>query len=227
MGLLPRLAVVDDEPGIRTLLEIELGNDFDVRSAPDATSGVELVRAWQPDAIVLDVMLPDLDGIALIPTLRWTTQAPIVMLSAKDTTHDRVSSLTNGADLYIRKPVEIPELIAMLRSALRRPSLAKPQHLQFGDLSIDLHARVVERNGTAIHITGREFDLLATLAREPHRVFTRNELLDRIWGDKVVTFGVVDTYISLLRAKIDEPFVQPLIHTIRGVGFSMRAGQST
>src|ERR1700727_413055 len=115
----PRLAVIDDEPGIRTLLEIELaGAGFDVRSAPDGASGFDLVREWNPDLVLLDVVMPRVDGLSLLPLLRRQTQAPIVMLSARGRSSDKIAGFEGGADLYVSKPFEIPELIAMLQSAL-------------------------------------------------------------------------------------------------------------
>ncbi len=219
----PRLAVIDDEPGIRTLLEIELSEaGFDVRSAPDGASGFELVRAWNPDLVLLDVVMPRVDGLSLLPLLRRQTQAPIVMLSARGRSSDKIAGFEGGADLYVSKPFEIPELIAMLQSALRRPALRDPDYLTFADLTVNLRERVVDRGGSHLDLTKREFDLLATLLREPRRVFTREELLDLVWEERYVTSGVVDTYMSYLRAKVDTPFDEPIIHTVRGVGFTIR-----
>jgi len=219
----PRLAVIDDEPGIRTLLEIELSEaGFDVRSAPDGAAGYELVRAWNPDLVLLDVVMPRIDGLSLLPLLRRQTQAPIVMLSARGRSSDKIAGFEGGADLYVSKPFEIPELIAMLQSALRRPSLRDPDYLTFADLTVNLRERVADRGGAPVDLTKREFDLLATLLREPRRVFTREELLDLVWEERYVTPGVVDTYMSYLRAKVDAPFQEPIIHTVRGVGFTIR-----
>jgi DNA-binding response OmpR family regulator len=219
----PRLAVIDDEPGIRTLLEIELGGaGFDVRSAPDGASGFDLVREWNPDLVLLDVVMPRVDGLALLPLLRRQTQAPIVMLSARGRSSDKIAGFEGGADLYVSKPFEIPELIAMLQSALRRPALRDPDYLTFADLTVNLRERTVDRGGQDVDLTKREFDLLATLLREPRRVFTREELLDLVWEERYVTTGVVDTYMSYLRAKVDAPFDAPIIHTVRGVGFTIR-----
>lgn len=221
----PRIAVVDDEPGIRTLLELELTDaGFEVRSAPDGFSGLALVREWEPDAILLDVMMPKIDGIALLPELRRTTQAPIFVVSAKGETGDKVRGLERGADQYIAKPFEIPELVARLRSALRRPHLETPEVIAFRDLSIDLQTRRVVRAGRAIDLTTREFDLLATFVREPRRVFTRDQLISIVWGDHAaVTGNAVETYVSYLRHKVDYGFPEQLLHTIRGVGYCMRS----
>ena len=219
----PRLAVIDDELGIRTLLEIELGEaGFEVRSAPDGAAGFDLVREWEPDLVLLDVVMPRIDGISLLPLLRRVTQAPIIMLSARGRAQDKIAGLEGGADLYLNKPFEMPELIALLRSALRRPSLRDPDYLTFADLTLDVRKRTAERSGASIELTPREFDLLATLLREPGRVFTRDELLDLVWEERDVTGGVIDTYVSYLRSKVDAPFEYPIIFTVRGVGFAIR-----
>jgi two-component system response regulator MprA len=221
----PRVAVIDDEPGIRTLLELELADaGFDVRSAPDGPSGLALVREWTPDAILLDVMMPKVDGITLLPEFRRVTQAPIFVVSAKGETGDKVRGLESGADQYIAKPFEIPELVARVRSALRRPKLESPEVITFRDLSMDLQTRRVVRGGRAIDLTTREFDLLATFVREPRRVFTRDQLISLVWGDgAAVTGNAVETYISYLRHKVDYGFPEQLLHTIRGVGYALRS----
>lgn len=219
-----RVAVVDDERHIRELLEIGLSDEgFEVRSAADGQAGLALVRGWTPDVIVLDVMLPKIDGIALLPMFRQLTEAPIVMLSAKGEVDDKVAGLAGGADDYLSKPFEIAELVARLESALRRPKLAKPHTVRYADLSIDLETRTVVRDGREIELSAREFDLLVALARHPQRVFTRDQLLDMVWGaHRDVGQGAVETYISYLRTKVDVGFRTRLIHTHRGAGYSMR-----
>jgi DNA-binding response OmpR family regulator len=219
-----RVAVVDDERHIRELLEIGLSDEgFEVRSAADGQAGLALVRGWTPDVIVLDVMLPKSHGIALLPMFRQLTEAPIVMLSAKGEVDDKVAGLAGGADDYLSKPFEIAELVARLESALRRPKLAKPHTVRYADLSIDLETRTVVRDGREIELSAREFDLLVALARHPQRVFTRDQLLDMVWGaHRDVGQGAVETYISYLRTKIDVGFRSRLIHTHRGAGYSMR-----
>ncbi len=217
----PRVAVVDDEPAIRALLERELKEaGFEVRSAPDGLTGLELIREWEPDVILLDVMMPKIDGISILPRYRAVTQAPICILSAKGGTDDRVLGLRCGADQYIPKPFEMPELVAQLRSALRRPILDRPERLIHADLTVDLRARSVQRGDRVIELTRREFDLLVTLAREPRRVFTKDQLISRIWGDgSSVTTNAVEAYVSCLRNKIGAPDAEPLIRTVRGVGY--------
>ncbi|MGH7728216.1 MAG: response regulator transcription factor [Vulcanimicrobiaceae bacterium] len=219
-----RVLVVDDERHIRELLEIGLGDEgYDVRSAPDGQVGLQIVREWPPDAIVLDVMLPKIDGIALLPMFRRLTEAPILMLSAKADVDDKVAGLHGGADDYVAKPFEMAELLARLQTALRRPRLAQPQVLRFADLEIDLETRVARRGEKKIALSAREYDLLVYLMRNPNRILTRDQLLDSVWGsDRDVGPGAVETYISYIRAKVDHGFPTRLIHTHRGVGYSLR-----
>jgi DNA-binding response OmpR family regulator len=224
MGQAPRVLVVDDERHIRELLEIGLGDEgYEVRSAPDGQVGLQLCREWNPDAIVLDVMLPKIDGIALLPMFRKLTEAPILMLSAKGDVTDKVAGLSRGADDYVAKPFELAELQARLETALRRPRLAQPQMLRYSDLEVNLETPQVTRAGKSIALSAREYDLLIALLRNPNRVFTRDQLLDQVWGtERFVGPGAVETYISYLRAKIDHGFQTRLIQTHRGAGYSLR-----
>jgi len=217
-----RIAVIDDEPRIRTLLDIELHHaGFLVRSAGDSAAGFELVRDWQPDLVLLDVVMPHFGGLELLPLLRRVTQAPIVLISAKNGATDRALGLRHGAEFYLAKPFEMPELVALVGVALRGASVGKAE-LAFHDLKMNARERTTERSGVPIQLTPREFDLLATLVRQPRRVFSREELLERIWDERGIGLGVVDTYISLLRRKVDRPFRESLIHNVRGSGYCIR-----
>lgn len=220
-----KVVVIDDERHLRELLEMGLGDEgFEVRSAGDGQAGLALVREWHPDAIVLDVMLPHVNGLDLLPMLRRVTEAPILMLSAKSDTDDRVTGLRRGADDYIPKPFEMSELVARLQSALRRPRLEAPKVVGYADLTIDLDRREVRRGNAAIELSAREYSLLLTFVRNPERVFTRDQLLDLVWGsDRDVGPGAVETYVSYLRAKIDATFEPKLIRTIRGAGYALRS----
>lgn len=219
-----RVAVIDDEAAICSLLSYELGEaGFDVRVARDGLAGLALIKEWEPDLILLDVMMPKVDGISILPRYRALTQAPIFILSAKGGTGDKVLGLERGADQYIAKPFETPELVARLRSALRRPLLDKPEHVTYGDLVIDLRTRSARRANKDISLTRREFDLLVTLARQPRRVFTKDQLISMVWGeDAAVSPNAVETYISYLRSKVDLPGCDPIITTVRGAGYAMR-----
>ncbi len=168
-------------------------------------------------------MLPKIDGIALLPMFRKLTEAPILMLSAKGDVGDKVAGLSRGADDYVAKPFEMAELRARLETALRRPRLAQPQVLRYADLEVNLETRTVTRAGKDISLSAREYDLLVALLRNPHRVFTRDQLLDQVWGtERFVGPGAVETYISYLRAKVDQGFPSRLIQTHRGAGYSLR-----
>lgn len=222
----PRILVVDDEANLRDMLELGLARyGFEVRTAADGVAALALVREWKPDALVVDVMMPKLDGMSLVPMVRRATEAPILMLSARVEVENKIAALTVGADDYIAKPFDLGELAARLHSRLRRPQLARRDRLEFEDLHLDVETRNVTRGGERIELTTREFDLLAALAREPGRVFTREQLIDRAWGqDAEVAPNVVETYISYLRAKIDRAPFAPLIQTVRRVGYTLRSG---
>jgi DNA-binding response OmpR family regulator len=219
-----RVAIIDDEQSLRDLLEMTLAKaGFEARSAIDGADGLSLVRDWDPDCIVLDVMMPKIDGLSVIPLIRRITEKPILMLTARGDARDRVEGLRAGADDYLAKPFDIDELVERVRAAMRRPHLARATVLRFADLELDLDARTLKRGEQYISLTTREFDLLTALARRPRRVFTRDELVDLAWGsDHEVTIGTVETYISYLRTKIDVPPLTPLIQTVRGVGYTLR-----
>jgi DNA-binding response OmpR family regulator len=220
----PAVLVIDDERHMRDMLEIGLQQrGFAVRCAPDGVSALRLLEQSPVDVIVLDVMMPKVDGISLLPMLRRTTEAPILMLSAKTDLATRVNGLESGADDYLPKPFEFDELAARLRSAVRRPTLREVETITYADITIDVLKHRVVRSGEQHELSAREFDLLCLLVRNPERVFKRSQLLDLVWGpDRDVLPGCVETYISYLRAKIDRPPHRRLIHTIRGVGYCLR-----
>ena len=220
-----RVLVVDDEASIRDLLDYGLGQaGFAVRSAVDGREAIEAIRSWSPEVIILDVMLPETDGFTLLPALRRLTDVPIVMLSAKTETAEKVAGLSRGADDYVSKPFELEELIARLHSALRRPRMELRQTFAYADLSVDLARRSVYRGNRRVELSTREFDLLLTFVRHPEQVFTRSQLLDLVWGvDRDVVPNTVETYVSYLRAKLDSGEPVKLIQTLRGVGYTLRA----
>lgn len=219
-----RVAVVDDERRIRELLELSLTHHgFEVRSAADGQAALALVREWSPDIIVLDVMMPKVDGITLLPMLRRITDAPVVMLSAKGEIDDKVEGLGHGADDYLSKPFEMPELIAHLEAKLRRPHIEHPETLHYDGLDVDLKTHQVRRDEQQLELSPLEYKLLTTLLRRPKRVFTREELIEIVWGDdSEVTDAAVERYISYLRAKVDDGFEKRLIQTVRGAGYTIR-----
>jgi len=220
----PIVLVVDDEPNVREMLEIGLAqHGFTIHCAADGAQALGVLRDLRPDAILLDVMMPKIDGVSLVPLIRRITEAPILMVSALIDAQDKISGLTAGADDYVAKPFDLGEVAARLRAQLRRPQLAKRDVIRYADVVMDMTTRRVESESGAIELTAREFDLLATFLREPGRVFTRDQLLDRVWGrDAAVEPNVVETYVSYLRGKLGERGPRPLIRTIRRVGYTAR-----
>jgi DNA-binding response OmpR family regulator len=219
-----RIAVIDDEPHIRDLLTLALGHaGYEVRCAADAASGLELVREWVPDLVVLDVMMPKVSGLEMLPALRRASDAPVIVLSARGEVDDKVEGLAHGADDYLSKPFAISELLARVDAKLRRPHLEARSTLEYAGLSVDLEQHLVEREGRRLDLSPLEYDLLVTLLRRPRRVFTREELLDTVWGNADVGTGAVERYISYLRGKVDDGFERPLIQTVRGAGYTLRA----
>lgn len=218
-----RVAVVDDDRFVREMLELGLSREgFIVKTAADGVAALQLVREWAPEAIVLDVMMPKIDGLALLPKLREITQAPILMLTAKGETADKVATLGAGADDYLVKPFIFEELIARLQAKLRRPQLIEEQVLRWHDVAINPDTREAWRGRDALDLTQREFDLLAVFMREPRRVFSKDHLLELVWGhDFEGGPNIVETYISYLRAKIDRPDQGSFFRTVRGVGYGL------
>lgn len=223
-----KVAVVDDERHVREMLELGLAREgYAVRSVADGVEALDLVGDWQPDVIILDVMLPKIDGFALLPMLRKKTEAPIIMLTAKGDIPDRVAGLARGADDYLAKPFAFEELLARLGAALRRPKLASTDEFHYDDLTVNIETHEVMRGGRRINLTPREFDLLVALIRVPRRVLTKEQLLEQVWGhDFEGEVGIVETYISYLRAKVDGASPKRLIQTVRGVGYALREEQA-
>lgn len=216
--------IVDDERQMRDFLEIGLAQaGFSIRTAADGPAALAELSYRIPSVVVLDLMLPKIDGIALLPLIRRITEVPVLMLSAKHDVVTRVAGLEGGADDYLAKPFEFMELVARVQTLLRRPNLARVSTLHYLDIEMDIERRTVRRGEESIALSSREFDLLAVLLRHPERVFTRQQLLDRVWGtERDVLPGSVETYISYLRAKIDRTSHRRVIRTIRGVGYSVR-----
>ena len=224
-----RILLVEDDPSIREVIAIGLrGAGFDVVVAADGVAGLERWHADAPDLILLDVMLPRLDGLEVCRAIRRESMIPIVMLTARGDTIDIVVGLEAGADDYLRKPFEMPELVARVRAALRRrgrdssdPAGQPAETLELGPLLVDAAGRTAIRDGREIALTRTEFDLLLELARRPGQVFTREVLLDRIWGyDYLGDSRLVDVAIGRLRAKVElDPAAPDLILTVRGSGY--------
>ena len=223
-----KVLIVEDDSNIAELLNLYLEKEgFEPLVAKDGGKGVEQFRAFQPDLVLLDIMLPQLSGMEVLRRLRKEgVQLPVIMLTARDRVVDQVSGLDSGADDYITKPFAIEELLARIRAALRkRGSGERPEEplLSAGPLTMDVERHTVAVSGTPVELTRREFDLLHHLLENKGRVLSREALLDSVWGfDFVGETNSVDVYIRFLRSKIDEAFDIKLIHTVRGVGYVIR-----
>jgi two-component system OmpR family response regulator len=226
---LPRVLVVDDEEHITELVALALGyNGFDVERVASGRAALKAIEQRRPDLVVLDVMLPDLDGFEVARRIRTSegasTALPIIFLTARDTTADKVQGLRLGTDDYVTKPFSIEELIERVKAVLRRSGGTGPgeHRLSYADLELDEDTRDVWRAGRLIDLTPTEYKLLHYLLANARRVLTRDQILEQVWD---YTFAgnasVLETYISYLRHKIDE-VDPPLIHTMRGVGYSLR-----
>lgn len=219
-----RVAVIDDDRMVREMLQLGLSREgFEVQTAADGLAALDLVRRFDPEVIVLDIMMPKIDGITLLPRLREITQAPIVMLTAKGDTEGKVQSLSAGADDYLVKPFIFEELIARLQAKLRRPQLIEENVVRWRDVSVNLTTREAWRAKEQIDLTQREFELLAVFMREPRRIFSKDHLLEIVWGhDFEGGPNIVETYISYLRAKLDRPGeAGSFLRTVRGVGYGL------
>ena len=222
-----RILVVDDEPSITDAVATALTYEgFDVRSESTGRGALAAATAFRPDLIVLDVMLPDLDGLEVTRRLRADgLRTPVLFLTARDATEDKVSGLTVGGDDYVTKPFSLAEVVARVRAVLRRtsPGGAPAEGvLRFEDLVMDEETREVWRDGTPVHLTATEFNLLRFFLQNPRRVLSKAQILDHVWqydfdGDA----NVVETYVSYLRKKLDR-LGPPLIQTVRLVGYSLR-----
>src|SRR5262245_54652419 len=226
-----RVLVVDDEPTLTDLLAMALRYEgCDVRAAATGGAALRIARDFRPDVVVLDVMLPDVDGMAVLHRLRGHFPAvPVLFLTAKDAVEDRIAGLTAGGDDYVTKPFSLEEVIARLRALLRRSGLAaairEDASLVVGDLTMDEDSHEVRRSGELITLTATEFELLRFLMRNPRRVLSKAQILDRVWNyDFGGQANVVELYISYLRKKIDAGRA-PMIHTLRGAGYVLKPAE--
>jgi two-component system, OmpR family, response regulator len=221
-----RVLVVDDEENITFLLGSALRHfGFDVTTAATGRQGLEAVRSFEPDLVLLDVMLPDLDGFEVCRRMRQDGErVPVLFLTARDATEDRVRGLTLGGDDYVCKPFSLEEVVARIHAILRRHGRpTRTSQVTFADLELDDDAHTVRRAGDPIDLSPTEYKLLRFLLGNAGRVLSRAQILDHVWEyDFGGNTSVVDTYISYLRKKVDR-FDPPLIHTVRGVGYSLRS----
>jgi two-component system OmpR family response regulator len=223
-----RVLVVDDEATLTDLLSMALRYEgWEVKTAADGRTALAVAREFKPDAIVLDIMLPDIDGLQVLSRLRADgSDTGVLFLTAKDSLDDRITGLTAGGDDYVTKPFSLEELVARLRGLVRRSIVAVSDDndpvIRVGDLSLDEDSHEVFRDGQQIELTATEFELLRFLMRNPRRVLSKAQILDRVWSyDFGGKSSVVEIYISYLRRKIDSGRT-PMIHTVRGAGYLLK-----
>jgi two-component system response regulator MprA len=217
------LIIEDDEEILRVLKRVLTYEGYIVDTAMTGQAGLTLSREQMPDLVVLDWMLPKMDGLEVCRRLQKMGNQPILMLTAKDTTQDRVQGLDAGADDYVVKPFEIEELLARIRALLRRTAADRVKVLEFEDLKLDSSTRQALRGEREIELTAKEYDLLELFMRHPRQVMTREVIFDRVWDyDFGGESNVLDVYIRYLRQKLEENDEARLIYTVRGVGYVMR-----
>ena len=226
----PAILIVEDEVSLARFVELELQHEgYTVTKCHDGREGLNLALTEDFDLILLDIMLPSLNGLEVLRRLRREKQTPVILLTARDAVMDKVTGLDTGADDYITKPFAIEELLARLRAALRKqPASRAPQEmLTVGPVRLDALRHAVTVNGEAVNLTSREFQLLQYMMENADIVLSRETLLSTVWGyDYMGETNVVDVYIRYLRQKIDEAHGVKTLHTIRGVGYVMKAGDN-
>jgi DNA-binding response OmpR family regulator len=221
-----RILIIEDEANLARFIELDLTHEgYEVRVSHDGREGLELALSEEWGLILLDVMLPSLNGMEVCRRIRAVKQTPIIMITARDSVFDRVMGLDNGADDYIVKPFAIEELLARIRALFRRVHSPAEEHLlTFKDLTVDLNARTVKKGDQFIELTKREYDLLVAFLQNTNIVLTRDTLLNKVWGfDTEVETNVVDVYVRYLRHKLDETDKERYIQTVRGAGYVMRS----
>lgn len=218
-----RVLVVDDDPMVASTIERVLRPEgYDVDVALGGLAALNRVRERRPDLVVLDVMMPGVDGLEVCRRLRAEDTMPILLLTARGGTADRVRGLDTGADDYLVKPFAYPELLARVRALLRRAAPSSGEVLRFADLSLDPQAHQARRADRTISLTAREFSLLEFFLRHPRQVLSRDQLLQAVWAGEETDDNVVAVYVGYLRVKLEEGGRERLIHTIRGFGYSLR-----
>jgi two-component system response regulator MprA len=219
------ILIVDDDPNICSVLRRGLRFEgYAVCIARDGLQALEVARTEPPDLVVLDVMLPGMDGIEVCRRLRRGTAAPILMLTARDAVPDRIAGLDSGADDYLVKPFDFDELLARIRALLRRAQPPDATVLRFADLRLDTGSREAFRGERTIELTTREYELLLLFLRHPRRVLTRDQILERVWDGAAVDSNAIEVYIGRVRDKLEAAGEPRLIQTVRGAGYVLREG---
>jgi two-component system response regulator MprA len=219
-----RILVIEDDEAILRFLRRGLAYEgYTVETAVEGQSGLALARDNPPDLVVLDLMLPGLDGFEICRRLRAGGPVPIIILTARDSVTDRVQGLDLGADDYMTKPFNLDELLARIRALLRRSQPAHPQVMRFADLTLDTGTRQAMRNDRVISLTAKEYELLELFMRHPRQVLTRDMIFDRVWGyDFGGESNIIEVYIRYLRQKLEGENEMRLLHTVRGMGYVLR-----
>ena len=222
-----RILIIEDDEAILRFLRRGLAYEgYIVDTAKDGQSGLALARDHPPDVVVLDWMLPRLDGLEVCRRLRAGGPVPILMLTAKDTVHNRVQGLDAGADDYLVKPFDLEELLARIRALLRRAQPSRPKVLRFSDLSLDTGTRQAARGDRTISLTAKEYELLDLFLRHPRQVLTRDVIFDRVWGyDFGGESNIIEVYVRYLRQKLEAGSEPRLLHTVRGMGYVIRESE--
>lgn len=217
------ILVVDDDMKIRSVLGRGLRFEgYDVHLAADGHEALQIARITPLDLVVLDVMLPGMDGLEICRRLRRGMSVPILMLTARDAVPDRIAGLDSGADDYLVKPFDFEELLARVRALLRRTQPQDEEVLTFADLRLNTGTREAHRDSRRIDLTTREYELLLLFLRHPRQVLLREQILDRIWGDALVDSNAIEVHIGRLRDKLERDDEERLIQTIRGAGYALR-----
>ena len=222
-----RILVIEDEERICQFLKRGLTyENYVVDTAGDGKEGLEKARDEPPDLVLLDIMLPGIDGLEVCRRLRAASDVPILMLTAKEAIEDKVAGLDAGADDYLVKPFSFDELLARVRALLRRAQPPQPQVFRFADLELDTGTRQGRRGGRTFDLTAKEYELLELFMRNPRQVLTRDVIFDRVWGyDFGGESNIIEVYVRYLRQKTEEVEEQRLIHTVRGVGYVLREAE--
>jgi two-component system response regulator MprA len=220
----PSILVIDDDEKITSFLRRALAYEgYRVETAPEGQTGLAKARDREPDLVILDVMLPGLDGREVARRLRAGGDVPILMLTARDEVADRVAGLDSGADDYLVKPFALEELLARVRALLRRRETDRPDVLRYSDLALDTASREAQRGDRVIDLTTKEYELLALFMRHPRQVLTRDQIMEEVWGlDYDGESNVIEVYVGYLRQKLEAGGQPRLIHTIRHAGYVLR-----
>lgn len=218
------ILVVDDDPKITQLLRRALSLEgYSVQTAPSGEAALQSARTYEPDLVILDILMPGMDGLEVCRRLRAAGDTPILLLTAKDEVADRVRGLDSGADDYVVKPFALEELTARVRALLRRTEPVNGEVLRYSDVSLDTSSRVAKRGSREIGLSATEFELLQYFLRHPRRVLSRDAILDAVWGEGFVRpTNVVDVYVGYLRAKLEDGGEPRILQTVRGAGYVFR-----